>query len=70
MAGDAYAPKHWPPAVIQYANTYGQDKFLFGTDWKVIDPERAVLDIENLNFREQSLRKIMRDNALKLFKLS
>jgi len=28
------------------------------------------LDIENLNFREQSLRKIMRDNALKLFKLS
>jgi predicted TIM-barrel fold metal-dependent hydrolase len=28
-----------------------------------------VLDIENLNFREQSLRKIMRDNALKLFKL-
>ncbi|NBS09078.1 MAG: amidohydrolase [Betaproteobacteria bacterium] len=70
MAGDAYAPKHWPPAVIHYANTYGQDKFLFGTDWKVIDPERAMTDIENLNFREASLRKILRDNALKLFKFA
>jgi len=27
-------------------------------------------DIENLNFREQSLRKILRDNALKLFKFA
>jgi predicted TIM-barrel fold metal-dependent hydrolase len=42
---------------------------LFGTDWKVIDPERAMSDIDNLNFREHSLRKILRDNAMKLFKL-
>ena len=69
MAGDAYAPKHWPPAVVHYANTYGQDKFLFGTDWKVIDPERAMDDIMNLDFRPAPLRKILRDNALNLFKL-
>ena len=69
MAGDAYAPKHWPQAAVQYANTYGQDKFLFGTDWKVIDPERAMEDVMNLNFRPDALRKILRDNALKVFKL-
>ncbi len=69
MAGDAYAPKHWPPQAVHYANTYGQDKFLFGTDWTVVDPERAMEDMMNLNMRPGPLRKVLRDNALKLFKL-
>lgn len=70
MAGDAYAPKHWGSAAVHYANTFGQDKFLFGTDWWVIDPERAVDDVAELNFRSTSLRKIMRDNALHVFKIT
>lgn len=70
MAGDAYAPKHWGPAAVQFANTYGQDKFLFGTDWWVIDPERAVREVDELGFRPHARRKIMRDNALKVFGLT
>jgi predicted TIM-barrel fold metal-dependent hydrolase len=69
MAGDAYAPKHWPQQAVHYANTYGQDKFMFGTDWAVIDPERAMNDMDALDFRPDPLRKILRDNAVKLFKL-
>jgi len=69
MAGDAYAPKHWGTSAVHYANTFGQDKFMFGTDWWVIDPERAVTEVADLNFREASLRKIMRDNALRVFNL-
>ncbi len=69
MAGDAYAPKHWGPAAVHYANTFGQDKFMFGTDWWVIDPERAVSEIAELDFRPASLRKIMRDNALRVFNI-
>jgi uncharacterized protein len=70
MAGDAYAPKHWGAAAVHYANTFGQDKFMFGTDWWVIDPERAVAEIAELNFRPGPLRKIMRDNALRVFNLA
>ena len=70
MAGDAYAPKHWGANAVHYANTFGQDKFMFGTDWWVIDPERAVDEIAELKFRPPSLRKIMRDNALRVFNLS
>ena len=44
-AGDAYAPKHWPPQYVHYANSYGSHKVLFGTDWPVIDPERAVAEV-------------------------
>jgi predicted TIM-barrel fold metal-dependent hydrolase len=69
MAGDAYAPKHWGPSVVHYVNTYGQDKFLFGTDWWVIDPERAMDDIDALRFRPVPERKMLRDNALKVFNL-
>lgn len=70
MAGDAYAPKHWGANVVHYINTYGQDKFLFGTDWWVIDPERAMNDIAELNFRPVPQRKMLRDNALRVFGLA
>lgn len=69
MAGDAYAPKHWPAQAVHYANTYGQDKFLFGTDYPVVAPERAMDDVMNLNMRPEPLRKMLRDNALRIFKL-
>jgi predicted TIM-barrel fold metal-dependent hydrolase len=69
IGGDAYAPKHWPPEIVHYANTYGQDKFMFGTDWTVVDPVRAVEDVKMLNFRPGPLQKIMRDNAMRVFKL-
>jgi predicted TIM-barrel fold metal-dependent hydrolase len=68
-AGDAYAPKHWPKQYVHYANTYGSHKVLFGTDWPVIDPERAVREIDDLGFRDESKQKLMRDNALKVFDL-
>ena len=67
MAGDAYAPKHWGASAVHFANTYGQDKFLFGTDWWVIDPERAMREVAELKFRPASQRKILRDNALRIF---
>jgi uncharacterized protein len=69
MCGDAYAPKHWGQSTYHFINTYGQDKFLFGTDWWVIDPERAMNDVHNIEFREGPLRKMLRDNALKVFNL-
>jgi uncharacterized protein len=69
IGGDAYAPKHWPPEMVKFANTYGQDKFMFGTDWPVIDPVRAVEDVRELKFRPEPFRKIMGDTARRVFKL-
>jgi predicted TIM-barrel fold metal-dependent hydrolase len=68
-AGDAYAPRHWPASYVHYLNTYGRDKVLFGTDWPVIDPERAVREVKELGLRPESERALMRDNALRVFKL-
>ena len=69
-AGDAYAPKYWPESYVHYANSYGQKKVLFGTDWPVIDPVRAVEEFNQLNFRESASQRILRENALEIFNLS
>jgi predicted TIM-barrel fold metal-dependent hydrolase len=66
-AGDAYAPKHWPKSYVRYADSYGRHKVLFGTDWPVIDPERAVSEVAGLGLRPESHALLMRENALRVF---
>ncbi len=69
IALDAYAPKHWPEATKHYMNTFGQDKVMFGTDWPVVDPERAMAEVAEMEWRPGAKRKVLRDNAAKLFGL-
>jgi len=66
---DAYAPKHWPQALVRYLDSYGRGKVLFGTDWPVIDPERAVREIDTLGLRAETHAALMRENALRVFRL-
>jgi predicted TIM-barrel fold metal-dependent hydrolase len=68
-AGDAYAPRYWPDEYVHYADSYGRNKVMFGTDWPVIDPERAVAEVAELGIRPESHQALMRDNALRVFKL-
>ncbi len=69
IGSDAYAPKHWDPSFVRFINSWGQDKVLFGTDFPVIDPERALREINELELRPGSQQKFLRDNALKLYGL-
>ena len=66
---DAYAPRYWPASLVHYLNTYGKHKVLFGTDFPVIDPERAMQEIAALNVRAEALPLLLRENALRLYKL-
>ena len=68
-AGDAYAPRYWPASYLHYANSYGRHKVMFGTDWPVIDPERSVKEVAELDLKAESRRMLMRDNALQVFRL-
>ena len=69
IAGDAYGPKHWPKEFVHFANTFGQDKCLFGTDWPVVHPVRAMQEVADLGMREVPQQKLLRDNAMRVFKL-
>ena len=66
---DAHSPKYWPPAFVQYINTYGQDKVIFGTDFPVLQFERTRNEIEDLNFRPHSKKKLLRDNVIRIYNL-
>jgi predicted TIM-barrel fold metal-dependent hydrolase len=65
---DAYAPKYWPAQLVHFLNSYGRRKVLFGTDWPVIDPERAIAEIDALGLRAESRQSLLRDNALSVFR--
>jgi predicted TIM-barrel fold metal-dependent hydrolase len=66
---DAHSPKYWPQSFVQYINSYGQDKVIFGTDYPVLDFARTRREIDALGLREEPLRKLLRDNARRLYKL-
>ena len=66
---DAHSPKYWPAAFVHYIASYGQDKVIFGTDYPVLDFERTRAEIEALGFKEEVLRKLLRENARRLYKL-
>ncbi|MCC5869112.1 MAG: amidohydrolase [Gammaproteobacteria bacterium] len=67
---DAHSPKYWPQSFVHYINTYGQDKVIFGTDFPVLDFGRTMREIDALNFRPAPLRKLLRDNVMRIYGLS
>ena len=69
IGSDAYAPKYWPDSFVHYLKTYGQDKVLFGTDWPVISPERAMDEIKQLEISPSVMEKFLNTNAKRIFKL-
>lgn len=66
---DAHRPSYWPEAFIKYMNSYGQDKVIFGTDFPVLPIERTRADFDAIALKPEVRRKVLRDNALRLYKL-
>lgn len=64
---DAYAPRHLPASLVRYIDSYGSHKVLFGTDWPVIAPGRAVDEVAALGLRPESRDRLLRGNALTVF---
>lgn len=64
---DAYAPKHLPASLLHYMNSYGRGKVLFGTDWPVIAPGRAMDELTAHQLRPEAHRAVIRENALRIF---
>ena len=66
---DAHSPKYWPPAFVQYINSYGQDKVIFGTDFPILRFERTIREIEELGLKPQVLPKLFAGNVRRLYRL-
>jgi predicted TIM-barrel fold metal-dependent hydrolase len=67
---DAHRPRYWPASFIQYINTYGRHKVIFGTDFPILPFEQTRRDIEDLGLRAEVLPLLLRENTKRLYKLA
>ncbi len=66
----AFAPKYYPKAIIDYANTRGSDKIMYaGYHPMGLTLERIFTDMPGVPFRDEVWPKFLRDNAMRVFKL-
>ncbi|MDG1990700.1 MAG: amidohydrolase family protein [Dehalococcoidia bacterium] len=69
IGSDAHSPKYWPKELVHYINTYGKEKVIFGTDFPVLDFDRTIKEIEELDINKVALKKLMYENTEKIYKL-
>jgi predicted TIM-barrel fold metal-dependent hydrolase len=66
----AFAPKYYPKAVIDYANTRGADKVMYAGYYPMgLSLERIFDELPNVPFRDHVWPKFLRENAMRVFKL-
>jgi len=61
-----WSPKYFPPQIARYANTQLADKFLFGSDFPLIKPEKWIAAFREADFKESVHEPILKGNALRL----
>jgi predicted TIM-barrel fold metal-dependent hydrolase len=66
----AFAPKHYPKAIIDFANTRGSDKIIYAGYFPMgLGLDRIFSDMQNVPFKDEVWPKFLRENAVKLFGL-
>jgi uncharacterized protein len=66
----AFAPKYYPKAIIDYANTRGADKIIYAGYFPMgLSLERIFSDMPNVPFKDHVWPKFLYDNAARILKL-
>jgi predicted TIM-barrel fold metal-dependent hydrolase len=66
----AFAPKHYPKAIIDYANTRGADKIIYAGYFPMgLSLERIMTDMRSVGFNDNVWPKFLRENAAKVLKI-
>jgi uncharacterized protein len=66
----AFAPKHYPEAIIKYANTRGADKIIYAGYFPMgLSLERIFTDMPNVPFKDEVWPKFLYENSRRILKL-
>ena len=66
----AYTVKRYPQELMRYLIKHGANKVMFGTNYPMILPKKALDGIEELELGSDTLRLFLAGNAKKVFGLS
>ena len=66
----AFAPKYYPRAIIDYANSRGADRIMYAGYYPMgLSLERIFTELPNVALKDSVWPKFLRDNAVRIFKL-
>jgi predicted TIM-barrel fold metal-dependent hydrolase len=66
----AFAPKYYPKAIVDYANTRGADKIMYAGYFPMgLSLERIFRELPDVPFRDHVWPKFLRENAMQVFKI-
>lgn len=66
----AYTVKRYPPELVRYMQGHGASKVMFGTNYPMITPEKALRGLEDIALSEESKVAFLGGNAARVFNLS
>ena len=65
----AYTVKRYPPQLVEYMNSHGREKVLFGTNYPMITPAKALHGIEKLNMAPDAQQLFLGRNAQRVVRI-
>jgi predicted TIM-barrel fold metal-dependent hydrolase len=66
----AFAPKHYPRDIVEFANSRGADKIIYGGYFPMgLTLERIMKDMQDVPFRDHVWPKFLHGNARRVLKL-
>jgi uncharacterized protein len=67
----AFAPRHYPRAIVDYANTRGADRVMYAGYFPMgLSLERIMRELPSVPFRDEVWPRFLRDNALRVLGIS
>jgi predicted TIM-barrel fold metal-dependent hydrolase len=66
----AYTVKRYPPNLVSYMAGHGRTKVMFGTNWPMMAPKKALEGFDELGLDEEARELFLSGNAARVFKLN
>lgn len=65
-----WAPRYFPSEVVQYLNSVIPDKFVYGSDFPLLSPERWLEEFEQLDIKDEVRPMILYENACRILNVT
>jgi hypothetical protein len=66
----AFAPRYYPPDIVEFANTRGADKVMYAGYFAAgLDLDRIFSELPGVPFRDHVWPRFLRENAVRVFGL-
>jgi predicted TIM-barrel fold metal-dependent hydrolase len=65
----AYLPRYYPPQLLHFMNSYGQDKVLFATNFPMLELKKCTDQAAALDLKTDARTRFLSGNAKRVFNL-